>query len=140
MIRRPPRSTLFPYTTLFRSGHLPRIRTAQPVVGLLLLPARLDGLAEDPVFVAEPVAHSRQGHGGHRLDEACGEPTQTAIAQPSVGLLLEESGPVETLVLDERPDRVVEPEIHDVVGERAADEELHGEVVDALGVLALVGP
>src|SRR5690242_21063223 len=28
MIRRPPRSTLFPYTTLFRSGHerLPRLR------------------------------------------------------------------------------------------------------------------
>src|SRR3712207_8183187 len=24
MIRRPPRSTLFPYTTLFRSGRLPR--------------------------------------------------------------------------------------------------------------------
>src|SRR5258708_31783028 len=28
MIRRPPRSTLFPYTTLFRSG-LPRILSAQ---------------------------------------------------------------------------------------------------------------
>src|SRR5690348_17789055 len=28
MIRRPPRSTLFPYTTLFRSGHCPpRVRT-----------------------------------------------------------------------------------------------------------------
>src|SRR3712207_8673862 len=28
MIRRPPRSTLFPYTTLFRSAHpLPRART-----------------------------------------------------------------------------------------------------------------
>src|SRR2546425_5430658 len=28
MIRRPPRSTLFPYTTLFRSGHqlIPRLR------------------------------------------------------------------------------------------------------------------
>src|SRR3712207_7792345 len=26
MIRRPPRSTLFPYTTLFRSGHGPRAR------------------------------------------------------------------------------------------------------------------
>src|SRR3712207_3577362 len=25
MIRRPPRSTLFPYTTLFRSGALPRL-------------------------------------------------------------------------------------------------------------------
>src|SRR3989449_7582421 len=26
MIRRPPRSTLFPYTTLFRSHHQPRIQ------------------------------------------------------------------------------------------------------------------
>src|SRR2546430_9884125 len=26
MIRRPPRSTLFPYTTLFRSTHGPRLR------------------------------------------------------------------------------------------------------------------
>src|SRR3712207_7501972 len=26
MIRRPPRSTLFPYTTLFRSRHLARVR------------------------------------------------------------------------------------------------------------------
>src|SRR2546426_11185935 len=31
MIRRPPRSTLFPYTTLFRSGHgLARPGTAKP--------------------------------------------------------------------------------------------------------------
>src|SRR5260370_31850749 len=29
MIRRPPRSTLFPYTTLFRSGFLARQRIAQ---------------------------------------------------------------------------------------------------------------
>src|SRR2546430_12984017 len=40
MIRRPPRSTLFPYTTLFRSGlpddrlhHLPRLRTFAPDPG-----------------------------------------------------------------------------------------------------------
>src|SRR2546427_4938976 len=40
MIRRPPRSTLFPYTTLFRSFHLPsavadsgqRIRHRQPQI------------------------------------------------------------------------------------------------------------
>src|SRR5438309_4286606 len=35
MIRRPPRSTLFPYTTLFRSGADQRIR--------LCLPGRPDG-------------------------------------------------------------------------------------------------
>src|SRR3712207_8157673 len=29
MIRRPPRSTLFPYTTLFRSAHIGRILAAE---------------------------------------------------------------------------------------------------------------
>src|SRR2546427_2417299 len=32
MIRRPPRSTLFPYTTLFRSGADPRLRTLRKVL------------------------------------------------------------------------------------------------------------
>src|SRR3712207_8393706 len=31
MIRRPPRSTLFPYTTLFRSGRLQRLPAPLPV-------------------------------------------------------------------------------------------------------------
>src|SRR3712207_8247119 len=31
MIRRPPRSTLFPYTTLFRSVDLPRVRDGRVV-------------------------------------------------------------------------------------------------------------
>src|SRR5690349_24224581 len=34
MIRRPPRSTLFPYTTLFRSAHIPLI--AQTASGVKL--------------------------------------------------------------------------------------------------------
>src|SRR5689334_24856438 len=38
MIRRPPRSTLFPYTTLFRSRHLLRAQAAGGGPGLL--PAR----------------------------------------------------------------------------------------------------
>src|SRR2546422_4622418 len=52
MIRRPPRSTLFPYTTLFRSlgergrlGHQRRERA--PVVGVALDPAVLVGRDED---------------------------------------------------------------------------------------------
>src|SRR2546426_7483661 len=31
MIRRPPRSTLFPYTTLFRSARLPRLKASAPL-------------------------------------------------------------------------------------------------------------
>src|SRR3712207_7320033 len=33
MIRRPPRSTLFPYTTLFRSGHVHGRRLHESTVG-----------------------------------------------------------------------------------------------------------
>src|SRR3712207_9424470 len=38
MIRRPPRSTLFPYTTLFRSADLQRLRNveASPLVSMLV--------------------------------------------------------------------------------------------------------
>src|SRR3712207_6994343 len=48
MIRRPPRSTLFPYTTLFRSGqalerHAPQLRAPPAHVGAVgVVPALLD--------------------------------------------------------------------------------------------------
>src|SRR3712207_7098076 len=45
MIRRPPRSTLFPYTTLFRSGHLDHAGAVGAVQVLdLLRQAAGDGL------------------------------------------------------------------------------------------------
>src|SRR2546430_11401336 len=55
MIRRPPRSTLFPYTTLFRSLVLARLHRVQPGehLGLYLLeagqrrPRRLVGRSEE---------------------------------------------------------------------------------------------
>src|SRR5438445_7648286 len=43
MIRRPPRSTLFPYTTLFRSVQ-PRPRRAAPLHRLAAVRPALDGL------------------------------------------------------------------------------------------------
>src|SRR2546430_9916911 len=49
MIRRPPRSTLFPYTTLFRSGN-PRASPA--VYGAQ---KRREALAADSVIGAEPI-------------------------------------------------------------------------------------
>src|SRR2546426_8422136 len=59
MIRRPPRSTLFPYTTLFRSqvarnGQMAAYRAAAPADGALkpLLPDSVATIAL-PVFYAE---------------------------------------------------------------------------------------
>src|SRR2546427_11799911 len=52
MIRRPPRSTLFPYTTLFRSEFSPR------------------GGRPGHLFLSPPVAHARFLAIPHRLDGA----------------------------------------------------------------------
>src|SRR5688572_32715244 len=65
MIRRPPRSTLFPYTTLFRSHQVPRRRLEHDVptvrgdlreirIAVSLLARRADG--------------DTPGHGGGRRD------------------------------------------------------------------------
>src|SRR3712207_9135517 len=51
MIRRPPRSTLFPYTTLFRSALLPVVRERLPrlgAIGNLVGFLWLDDLAPEP--------------------------------------------------------------------------------------------
>src|SRR3712207_7734214 len=56
MIRRPPRSTLFPYTTLFRSAarHARADRHAGPAAALLPLPVQPRGLAQPPAGPARP--------------------------------------------------------------------------------------
>src|SRR2546430_15421924 len=68
MIRRPPRSTLFPYTTLFRSRELAARRHAveyvpdSPVVGGLAHGNALD-LQDDVTADDELLAHDRGEHG-----------------------------------------------------------------------------
>src|SRR2546430_17563035 len=47
MIRRPPRSTLFPYTTLFRSPRLRAERDWRPVLAAVRVRAERRGLPRD---------------------------------------------------------------------------------------------
>src|SRR3712207_8866921 len=59
MIRRPPRSTLFPYTTLFRSpasSRPPRVRSG-----------RLERRPSSPVTAAPPPRGRRRGTGGRQF-------------------------------------------------------------------------
>src|SRR3712207_7741352 len=48
MIRRPPRSTLFPYTTLFRSFTMYQQRRARPSPHPMLKPPGVEGERRDP--------------------------------------------------------------------------------------------
>src|SRR5687767_11680437 len=65
MIRRPPRSTLFPYTTLFRSADAHR--TAEIVAGAFRQAQSADGLAQSSDIGAIDVAVCSTGLIGVRL-------------------------------------------------------------------------
>src|SRR2546429_5814379 len=52
MIRRPPRSTLFPYTTLFRSRTVPRAATQQTHPYEAVWKALSYGIPEAPIILA----------------------------------------------------------------------------------------
>src|SRR5258708_31715982 len=58
MIRRPPRSTLFPYTTLFRSAHIPTA-CSEPVVE-----------SADRSLIGDVVAHQREDRKSTRLNSS----------------------------------------------------------------------
>ena len=64
---------------------------------------------------------------------------ETAIAQAGIRLLFQQFEPVEVLFLDRCFRNGIEKKIRNVVGERAADEKFHREIVNALRILTLVG-
>src|SRR2546422_1477699 len=59
MIRRPPRSTLFPYTTLFRSHRVHRHPVAKVHLG--------------PRVIVEAAVHGHESRGGARSEEHTSE-------------------------------------------------------------------
>src|SRR3712207_7741200 len=72
MIRRPPRSTLFPYTTLFRSGPV-RALTAGPAG---VAPARALTVVHRPIFGVEEALNPEPlafGGGAERSEEHTSE-------------------------------------------------------------------
>jgi hypothetical protein len=77
-------------------GKLPGVKV-EPVVGHLDLVAVDNLLLEDTVAVAQAVAPCRVVQTGETVEEAGGKPTQTAVAQGRVVLLLND-------VLDAEPE------------------------------------
>src|SRR3712207_6950789 len=77
MIRRPPRSTLFPYTTLFRSDYLvvkePNGSIGAPLLMEALPESRMILLVRDPRDVAASSIDARRKGGWQRSEEHTSE-------------------------------------------------------------------
>ena len=74
---------------------LPGIAVAQPLVGLLHLPAVDDLLLEDAELVADAVTQRRHFERGQRIDETRGEPAEAAVAQARLVLVRQQLFEVE---------------------------------------------
>src|SRR3712207_6900470 len=61
MIRRPPRSTLFPYTTLFRSED-PEARREQHLEAAVVDRVDADGAGHEDAERKQPVRHAQELH------------------------------------------------------------------------------
>src|SRR5256885_12222465 len=70
MIRRPPRSTLFPYTTLFRSGIVGRVGPETILMPPCDITVRDAALKLKPGEMSAPV---RSDYGWHRSEEHTSE-------------------------------------------------------------------
>ena len=117
----------------------PRIGPRQPMVRLLALPAVAHCLLEDAVFVAQPAAHARNAERGHRIEKTRRQPAQSSIAQAGIRLLFDNIERVNSVELAQPAHDRVEPQVDDIVGQRATHEKFEREIINALGVALLVG-
>ncbi len=110
----------------------------EPVVGLLVLEAVDEGLAEEAELVVDAVAETGIVERGQGVEEAGRQTPETAVAEGRVGLEGLELLEVDAQLRHDRLGVRIEAQVREVVPEGAAHQELHGEVVEPLGILLAI--
>src|SRR6516162_961157 len=115
-------------------GNFPGISQAEPLVGLLYLPAVLDLLLEQAKFVTNAVTDGWNGQGGKRVQIAGSQAAQTAVAESGLRLMIQEG--IDALAefgqcSRNRLANVVY--VQQIVAELRADQEFCREVTDDSG-------
>ena len=109
---------------------LPGIAVLQPAVRLLGLVAVDDLLTEQAEPVADAHAHAGNAQIGHGVQEAGRQTAQAAVSEAGVLFALAQRIQVDAQIVEALPDRLFDLQIDQIVPEQAADQKLHGEVVD----------
>jgi hypothetical protein len=125
-----------------RPLEFPGVAEAQPFVGIFVLPALRDDLAEQAEIVADAIADGGNGQRRHALHEARRKPSKTAIAKGSVRLAFTQLRETDAEIAQRGLEHRQQPHIVQRIGEQAADQEFQTEVIDPLaaGVVALLIP
>jgi hypothetical protein len=121
------------------AGNLPGVAIAQPGIGSLDLVAMDNALMEHAILVAQAVAVGGQRQGGQRVQEAGGEPSQTAVTEPRIPLCLPQVFELVAEFVHGLRRGVEQPEIHQAIGQGTSHEEFQRQVVDTLGIVGIIG-
>ena len=78
-------------------------------------------------------------HRGHGIEEAGREPTEASVSQARIRFLLDQFKPVDTFFLDRFLYYGIKQQVRNVVGQRTSEEKFHRKVVNAFGILLLIG-
>ncbi len=123
-----------------RALQFPRIAKAEPFVGIFLLPALADDLAEQAEIVTDAIAERRDFQRRHAFHETGRQPAETAIAERGVRLAIAQIGQPDAEIAERRLEQRHQAHIVERVGEQPADQEFERQIIDALatGVVALL--
>ena len=123
-----------------RPLEFPGVAETEPLVGIFLLPAVLDDLAEQAEIVADAVADGGNGQRRHAFHEAGGQPPEAAIAERRIGLQLAQFGQVDAEIAERGLEHRQQPHIVQRIGEQPSNQEFEREVIDPLasGVVVLL--
>ena len=124
----------------FRPLEFPGVAEAQPFVGIFLLPALRDDLAEQAEIVADAVADRGDRQRRHALHEARRQPPEAAIAERRVRLAFAQIRQTDAEIAERGLEHRQQAHIVQRIGEQPADQEFQAEVIDPLaaGVVALL--
>ena len=114
---------------------VPGCAEAQPFVRAFHLPAVDDLLLENTELVADAVTHCRDLQRCHRVEEACGQASQAAVAQSRLLLLLQQVVEVQPQFRDRLLDLMVDAQVDQIVAQVWPDQELSRQVGHRAGAL-----
>ena len=116
-------------------AELQGISVGEPVVRHLLLIAVYDLLLEHTVMITDAAAVGGIVESRQRIQEACCQSAQTAVAQSRVGLLVLNGVDLEAQLLEGLLDGFISHQVDGVVAESAAHQEFHRHIDQGLGIL-----
>ncbi len=116
-----------------------RIAFLHPNVGLFDLKTIIKGLVKQAEAIEDAIAGHRKVKGGARIQKTGSQPTQTAIAEGGVGLLVLQFAQIKTQFFDSLFHRIIKIQINQIIKQGPPLQEFGGKIMSLSAGLVSTG-